>query len=749
MRSLPALCVLAYLLAWAPLAGAQSTLQGPILHVSPAAGTITVDGNLSDPGWQGAIPISQWYEVNPGTGEKPPVTTVGYVTYDRQFLYIGLELADPDPADIRAPLGDHDHLDSNNNDFGGVVIDALDSGRTAVEFFVNAHNVQYDAVTDDGSGESSSPDFFWDSATRITETGWTLEMRIPFSTLRYRNANPQTWGIFLWRNYPHHFRYQMATTPIPHDSNCFVCHENRLIGLAGLPRGGHLVVAPYVNAADTATARDDTAGEPLAPGIVSPRAGLDVKFTPNAGNAIDATIEPDFSQIESDTAQISANERFALFYPEKRPFFLEGVDLLNTPIQAVYTRTITSPQWGGRLTGKAAGTRYTALATEDEGGGSVIIPGSNGSSTAPQDFRSTVILTRAKRDIGLSSVGGLFVDREGGAAGGHNRVFGPDLEWRPSGGDVISAQWLFAETVTPNRPDLAVEWTGRSMSGNAARAYWNHNTTHLDWYGSYADVTDGFRAETGFIPQVGYREAEASSGWTVRPKGPISRERTFLNVDYQADQSGALLTRRLAPGFGFDTLMSGFVQFQYIDEQDRAGDRVLGRRQLAYYAQFSPTRVIKSVSVEGTWGQDVDFIDARPASGSTVDFSATFQPSDHLEVSAIEDVRQLDLRQPLPAGRHLLTQQISRLRTNYTFTSRLFIRLIGQYVTTTQDAALYTSEVSAHAGTFNGSALLAYKINWQSVMFVGYGDDRALSTRDRIDPLDRQVFFKLSYAFQR
>src|SRR5205085_10143613 len=162
--------------------------------------------------------------------------------------------------------------------------------------------------------------------------------------------------------------------------------------------------------------------------------GLDVKWTPNADTAIDATLNPDFSQVESDQAVISTNERFAIFYPEKRPFFLEGVDLFDTPIQAVYTRTITSPRWGARATGKAGSTAYTVLVTQDRGGGSVILPGPTGNDFAPQDDLSTVVLGRVRQDIGASFAGLLLTDREiqGGA---HNRVLGPDFQWRITDGD--------------------------------------------------------------------------------------------------------------------------------------------------------------------------------------------------------------------------------------------------------------------------------------------------------------------------
>src|SRR5262249_44250255 len=147
-------------------------------------------------------------------------------------------------------------------------------------------------------------------------------------------------------------------------------------------------------------------------GSVRSRVGLDVKYLPNADNAVDLTIKPDFSQVESDTAQIATNQRFALFYPERRPFFLEGLDLFATPFQAVYTRTITAPTAGGRLTGKAAGTRYTVLVADDSGGGSAVLPGPASSSLASVDFGSTVFVARAKRDLGLSFVSVLATDRE-------------------------------------------------------------------------------------------------------------------------------------------------------------------------------------------------------------------------------------------------------------------------------------------------------------------------------------------------
>jgi len=729
---------------------AQPSLAGARFQISRARGPIVIDGDLSDEGWRTATRVEKFYEISPGDNVEPKVTTIGYLTYDDRFLYIALDLNDPDPSAIRAPYGDHDSINGNSDDFAGVFIDAMNSERTATEFLVSARNVQYDAVMDDASGETSSPDFFWDSAARITDHGWAVEMRIPFASLRYKNSDPQTWGISLFRNYPRGFRYQIFSAQIPRGGNCTVCRINKLDGLEHLPSGGHVIAAPYVSASQDAHPANDVLGAPLVNDEAKPHIGIDVKYTPSANNALDFTLKPDFSQVESDTAQISANERFALFFPEKRPFFLEGVDLFQTPIQAVYTRTITSPLWGGRVTGKEGGVRYTALVSEDQGGGSAIIPGANGSSFAAQDFGSTVFLGRAKKDIGLSFVGALVTDRENRDGEGHNRVAGPDFQWRPSSRDVVTGQMLFSESRTPDRPDQADEWDGRSLNGYASKVSWNHNTRHLDWYGQYSDASAGFRADAGFVPQVDFREYAGGGGWQVYPKTRlVSRERTFVNYDLFVDRAGNVISRDSFAGFGMDTKFNGFLQFRYHDGEFRAGDSVIPRKQFGYIVQFSPSRFLSYIGINGNLGQDVDFANARPGRGPTFNASATVHPTDHLEIALLENVRSLSVDDAAGLSRQLFTQRVSRARGTYTFTSRMFARVIAQYVSTSRDPSLYLSAVSERSGDFGGSLLFAYKLNWQSVAFIGYGDDRTLSDLDRLEKQDRQFFVKFSYAFQR
>jgi hypothetical protein len=725
---------------------ADQAAHGDEIRMQRAAGPIKVDGDLSDPGWKGATKITAWYETNPGDNIEPKVKNVGYLAYDEKYFYAAFEFFDPQPGKIRAPYGDRDNVPSYT-DYGGVILDTRNDGKTGILLLANPRGIQYDAVADDTSGnEDSSPDFYWDSAAKITKDGWVLEMRVPFSSLRYPKGNPQTWNILLYRNYPRDFRYQMFSAKLPRGGNCFVCRSNVLTGLEGLPSGGRLTIAPYVNAKEEGVPNGD-AGSNLVNKPVRVDGGGDVKWTPNENTALDATLNPDFSQIESDVAQISSNQRFALFYPEKRPFFLEGIELFSTPIQAVYTRTITSPRWGARATGKFDQTAYTVLVTQDRGGGSVILPGPNGSAFANQDFRSLVAIGRVRHDLGRSFVSFLGTDREV-EGGGHNRVFGPDFQWRASGNDTVTGQLLFSSTRTPDRPDLASQWDGRTLSGHAGDVWYSHSSSTWDWYTEYKDFSDGFRADDGFVPQVGYRENYGELGYTVHPTGPISRLRVYLAADYQAQQDGKLIFRQVSPGFGMDGVWSSFTRIRWGHDKVRAGERTIDRDQLIYTVQFTPSQTISLVSLNGFVGSDVDFANSRPGTGANVTLALGVRPTDHFELRLDGGWQWLDVTTEDGQRGRLFTAQFERLRATYTFSSRSFLRVIGQYVRTDRDPSLYKSTVTALDGSLTASALFAYKLNWQTVLFVGYGDDRTLTEDDRLQRSARSVFLKLSYAFQ-
>ena len=708
---------------------------------------IVVDGRLDEPAWSDAATVDTWYETRPGDNVEPKVKNRAYLAYDERFLYAGFEFEDSSPGSIKAPLANRDNVPSYT-DYGGVIVDANNDGRTAQMFLANARGIQYDALSSDASGEDSSPDFFWDSAARISETGWVLEMRIPFSSLRYTESEPEAWGIMLYRNWPREFRYQMFTSRLPRDSTCFICNVKPLTGLDGLPSGDHWVAAPYVNANRLDEPRDGPGG-PLAEGDGTGEIGIDAKWLPNPDTALDLTLNPDFSQIEADVAQIGANERFALFFPEKRPFFLEGADLFDTPIRAVYTRTFTSPRWGARATGSFGDdNNYTFLVGEDRGGGSVILPGANSSDLADQDYLSTVMVGRYRRDIGRSSVSALYTGREIDG-GGHNRVFGPDFRWQASDHDVITGQLLFSDSRTPDRPDLADEWDGRGLSGHAAELWWYRQTKSWDYFALYNDVSEEFRADNGFVPQVGFRRTRAEVGRSFYPEDkPISRLRLFAFGQHTEDREGDLLIREIVPGFGFDSLLNSFFRLELRLDEVLAVERTFERQRVRATALLRPGGLFSELFLRGTFGDEVDFANDRLGDGVNVELGLNIRPSDHIELAVDASRRTLDVVDEQGRAGRLFTAEVRRLRATYTLDARSWLRLIGQWVETERDPILYVDEVDRRSELFGGSAVFAYKLNWQTVLFVGYGDNRELDELERLQPADRQLFLKISYAFQ-
>ncbi len=736
-------------LAAAALPAAAQQAPAP-LPIPKTKGLITVDGNLTDPGWQGAAVIDKFWETQPGDNVEPPVKTIAYVTYDDRFFYVGVDCRDPHPEQIRAPFVDRDNV-IGTDDNVAIFLDTRNDHRAAMEFRVNPRGIQGDASYNDANGnEDFSPDVFYDTAAQITSTGWTAEVRIPFSSLRYPKADPQEWGIVVWRNYPREFRYAFYSNPITRNSNCLICHEMQLTGITGLPGGGHLVVAPYATVKEEGRPRDGD-GSNLVNRPARGDAGVDVKWTPNANTALDATINPDFSQVESDIGQIGVNNRFALFFPEKRPFFLEGVDLFDTPIQAVYTRTITSPRWGARATGKIDSSTYTLLVTEDRGGGSVILPGPTASSFAPQDFSSIAAIGRIRQDVGGSFGGLLLTDREiEGSGGGHNRVLGPDFQWRPGDKDQVTAQFLGSDTQTPNRPDLAAEWTGRRFSSRAIFLSWLHTGRRWTFRSTYQDIGDAFRTNDGFLPQVGFRQYRQFAGYTFYPKGFFNRIQPFVIENYFADAGGRLVQRQTVPGVTVAGRYNLNAEWDlFYKQKDRIRTTAIESTYNSWFVQIDPSRRLSRITLAGFIGEHPDVANVREGRGGEFEADATIKPTDHLQLDFNSDRQWLDVTGDDGRRGRLFTAQIERLKATYNFSARMFLRVIGQYLTVRTDPSLYTFDVDRKSGSFDGSALFSYKLNWQSVLFIGYGDSRVLDPHGDLLRSDRQFFLKVSYAFQR
>lgn len=670
------------------------------------AGSVSIDGDLSDSGWARTPRIEGFVEYFRADNAAPPAKTTGWLAYDAQYVYVAFHAEDPRPGAIRAPYVDRDKV-VGDQDYVAVLLDPQNSRRSAVAFRVNPRGIQTDSVVNDADGaEDFSPDFFYDAVARRTEGGWTAEMRIPLSSLRYPSGDPQSWGVILMRNYPRDFRYIMANTPIPKNSNCFVCHAAELTGLSGLPAGGHLNVAPYVTGGVTSANNE--------PRTTNNDIGFDLKWNPNAKLTIDGTLNPDFSQIEADVPQLAVNTRFALDQPEKRSFFLEGVDLLSTPLRAVYTRTIHSPAWGLRATGQAAGNAYTMLVAEDRGGGAVVVPGAYGSELQPMDAPSRVFIGRLRRALGGSFLGAIASARET-EGGGHNRVLGPDFLWKLNPRDRVVGQVLVSDT--------------DGTTGHAGRVYFSRDADRYDLWANVREISPGFRADNGFMPQSGVRGAYGEAAARFYPKKGLTYVRPYFGADYDVEYDGGRMMRSAVyPGVYFQGKWGsdGWITLRGADRE-----RVKGRMLNYQFVEFSlrgvPHRALPALRLDGALGEKVDYAKGRLGNGGRLALSGTLRPTDHLELQASTTREWLDVDE----GR-LFTATIDWFKVTYTFTARSLVRVTAQQTDVERNA---TPRERAR----NLSALYGYKLNWQTVFFVGYGagDDA------------RNVFMKVSYAFQR
>ena len=347
------------LLLCAPFAQAQdaapatpTTSRIPAGAIPRLQGDITIDGKLDDAGWAGALEQSIDYEISPGDNTPAQAKTQVRIGYTDDALYVSFKAMDPDPSKIRANLRDRDAM--FNDDWVGVFLDTFNDNRRGYELVVNPLGVQGDLIRDEtntNNQEDASWDGLWTSAGQLTADGFDVEIRIPFSTLRFpTGGQDQTWGVSLIRTWPRDKRFQMTSHKVPRDSNCFQCEWGKYTGIAGVKQGRNLEVVPTLTmgttqsrpAVGTKWGGTDTSIEP----------GVDVSWAPSPAMTLNATLNPDFSQVETDQLQLDFNSSFALFYQEKRPFFLEGADYFTTQFDVLYTRQIADPDFGLRVTGR-------------------------------------------------------------------------------------------------------------------------------------------------------------------------------------------------------------------------------------------------------------------------------------------------------------------------------------------------------------------------------------------------------------
>ncbi|RMF70938.1 MAG: hypothetical protein D6738_14980, partial [Acidobacteria bacterium] len=344
----------------------------------PEARAIVVDGRLDEPAWARAAVIPLAWEIVPRENVPAPVRTELLVLEDGERLLVGIRAADPEPESIRAHYSDRDQ--AFRDDLAGFILDTFGDGRAGFLFAVNPLGVQLDAVVegigaDGGSYRSLSGapaenyqwDALWDAAGRIGADGWTAEIAVPWESLRFpETSGRHTFRIAPFRSWPRTDRVRLAAVPLDRNDPCFLCRAPQLVGFEGIRPGRGLEINPTLTWTRSDTASDLDPGT-LERGPSESDVGLTVQYALTDGLRLSGTANPDFSQVEADAAQLEVNQRFTLFFPEKRPFFLEGAEAFSFPARLVHTRQVAAPRWGVRLAGREGAHTVGAFLAEDRG----------------------------------------------------------------------------------------------------------------------------------------------------------------------------------------------------------------------------------------------------------------------------------------------------------------------------------------------------------------------------------------------
>jgi hypothetical protein len=533
-----------------------------------------IDGKLDDEIWKQAIVLKDFYQVQPGDNIAPSKPTEVMLGYDSKFLYVAFHCYD-EPDKVRATIPKRD--DIFNDDYVGILFDTFNDKRKAYEFDFNPLGVQADGIWTDGQNEDFSPDIVMESKGTLTTDGWTVEVAIPFKSLRYVVGKDKLWGAHFWRRIKRFNNELSMWMPINRDIASWLAQEGHLSGMDGISAERTLELIPSLTLSETATRKGTLSPAQLAGGLLDPGRlvnapikfdpGLTGKFTITPNVTLDFAVNPDFAQVESDQLVVTANQRFPIFFAEKRPFFLEGIDIFQTQIAAVHTRTIIDPDVALKLTGKINRDTFGLMVASDNGPGNLSledrefiradpafllglsnptasqiagIQQSQGQLARILDKNSLVGVLRLKHDVGKkdSFVGLLatayrFVDQ-------YNYLGGLDGRFRLNPQTTFSIQAL---ATTSRRvffyPDEGVA-ANRKENGFIYAMDYNMNGRHFGYDISSVGRTRYYRADVGFNRRVNTNNWNGFFRYNSepKPKARLISWRVYNDISTNFDWQG-------------------------------------------------------------------------------------------------------------------------------------------------------------------------------------------------------------------
>jgi len=727
-----ALALAAFVLLMATAAVAQPAADIPIIRASVAP---KIDGILDDEAWKIApLPMTfdQWVSYGPVRGDKMPEVfrTEVRVTYDDRNVYFAFHCSDNEPEKIRTTVSRRDS--AFNDDWIAMSLDSAGTGQSAYHLFSNPSGSQMDAINTSASGEQFDADVVWYSVAKTTSDGYVVEIQVPLQTLRFKGGDQVRMGLVFFRKVSRSgYSYawpEMLPGQWVFDRPSHIVFSNlkprRLVEL--LPSVTYGVNQAREESSSAWAAADSDA-----------HVGASGKFGITSGVTFDGTINPDFSQVESDQFQVTVNQRYPLFFSEKRPFFMEGMGLFNVAHgdnmrTAVHTRKIVDPIFGTKLTGTMGKTTFGVLSANDDHPGDV---GDRGEEFADRNKLSTI--GRATYALRRSDyVGGIFTQTQ--HAGRSNFAAGGDLSIRPSSTQQVSASFLTTRTSDDNN----------DTQGSAGHVGYGYETRRFEsgWLVEHYD-TD-FHMDTAFYRRTGFTAGYTNNTINFYPaagkKFGLQRIGPFFFGKYGTDriQGGDEYFADVGIRASFTRQGNVNVEFSRGKETWR-GQQFDAHNDIFVFAGMQVFRWLNAYGGVGS-GPAIYYDDVDPFQGHSLGsfYGFTIQPNQHLSESFEGNSTRFDRAS---TGERVYSVDVFNSRTTYQFNKHFLVRLLAQY------------DSSSHRVLTD--FLAAYEFVPGTVFYAGYGslyergptDPRAadpnspIRLEENYRATNRGLFFKASY----
>jgi hypothetical protein len=749
IRRLPLLLATMLLLVLPSIvSGVSQPVFKPTLEIRKTTASIDVDGQLNDPGWRSAARVDNFVERNPGDNTEPEVKTEVYTTYDDRNFYVAFVCHD-DPKAIRSTMCQRDQMGSD--DEVGIMIDPYASASWFYELFVNSYGIQEDALWTPIVGDNGGYDLIWESAAVVTDSGYQAEIALPFASMRFPNQDVQNWKVNFWRNRPRGDNKQYSWAANDRNEQCFPCQFGTLTGITSVHPGKGIGIMPTMVAHQSGAITDlRNPNSPFHNADPKGEFSIGGKYAINSDVTVEATANPDFSQIEADAAQISVNSTVSLIYPERRPFFQEGSDIFRTLFNSFYTRTVNDPQVAAKLTARMGKTTLGYVGARDLNT-PYMIPLEE-SSILLNTGKSMVNVLRGLRTFGSDSRIGILLSDRRFEHNGSGSVAALDGDIRLSKNYSIDGQYIITHTSEPQDSARTarfgrygfdggrhtIAFDGESYTGTAFIQRFKREARHWGFVLDFNQVTPSYRTEVGYDPLMGYRNLSFNSNYTFYPKsGAISRISPGIYASQRWIFNGVRKNRTLFAG----------LDAQFRKAQTYISLNVGSSSELYNSTEFTglwevdlnwSSRISNKIGLNGGFSKGVNVAYFALAKGNMTSYSASlnFKPVDRMVIQpSINSARSTDRN----TGEKFYSGYITRTRILYQANRELSFRLVVQY--------------DDFGRAWEIDPLLTYRLSPFSLFYFGSSNDYSdlapsINSPSQWRLAARQFFMKIQYLFQ-